>query len=270
MSCHDLEIGPCVDGSELVQHLTVDSQVLYQMTGLLFPDLHARFTPQRVVARSTTGQWIEWWTHRAALRESGSTVVPADAEALDSRARGGPMKRPSISRLKAGDPDAWAWFFGEFAGQIAGYARRMGATDPEDLTGTVLEAVARGIGAFEGSHGQFRSWVFSIAHARIVDDHRRRSRRTEVELTEVHDTDASVAVDELANGDPELEVALASLSDEQRSLLHLRYVVGLSTKEIAKAIDKSEVATRVALHRTSKTLRELLSDDVTEEIGVAS
>ena len=235
------------------------------MTALMFPDLHARFAPSRMAARSMTGQRNGWWNLRAVAVGDGETSSSAGASAVptfDATAAGDGgrrMKRPSIARLKAGDSAAWAWFFEEFAGQIAGYARRMGASDPDDLTGAVLEAVARGIGGFEGTHGQFRSWVFSIAHARIVDDHRRRSRRTEVELTEFHDIDVDAAADDFASGDPELEAALASLSEEQRSLLHLRYVVGLSTKEIAKTIEKSEVATRVALHRTSKRLRELLA-----------
>ncbi len=51
---------------------------------------------------------------------------------------------------------------------------------------------------------------------------------------------------------------MAQLTEEQRSLLHLRFVLELSTKEIARALDKSEVATRVALHRCQKRLRDLL------------
>ena len=168
--------------------------------------------------------------------------------------------RPSISKLQSGDPAAWSWFFDEFSGQIAGYARRMGVTDAEDVTGSVLETVARSVGTFSGSHGQFRSWVFSIAHARIVDDIRRRARRPEVEFDDSHDPGTVGADHEIGSGDPDLEIAMAQLTEEQRSMLHLRFVVGLSTKEIAKAMDKSEVATRVALHRCSKRLRELLGE----------
>lgn len=65
--------------------------------------------------------------------------------------------RPSIEELKAGDAAAWAWLMETFAGQVAGYARRMGCSDPEDITGATLEAVARGIGGFFGSHAQLRS-----------------------------------------------------------------------------------------------------------------
>ena len=167
--------------------------------------------------------------------------------------------RPSIAELKRGDTEAWAWFFTEFSGQIAGYARRMGVSDADDVTGTVLESVARSVGSFSGSHSQFRSWVFSIAHARIVDDHRRRDRRPEVEFTDSHDRTQAGADTLVVSGDPELEAAMSQLTEEQRSLLHLRFVLELSTKEIARVTDKSEVATRVALHRCSKRLRELLS-----------
>jgi RNA polymerase sigma factor (sigma-70 family) len=173
--------------------------------------------------------------------------------------------RPSIAKLKSGDSDAWAWFFSEFSGQIAGYARRMGVTDPEDVTGTVLETVARSVGGFSGSHSQFRSWVFSIAHARIVDDHRRRDRRPEVAFTESHDRTQNDVDALVVSGDPGLEVAMKQLTEDQRSLLHLRFVLELSTREIAKVTDKSEVATRVALHRCQKRLRELLDAERTLE-----
>lgn len=166
--------------------------------------------------------------------------------------------RPSIAALKEGEPDAWVWLFEEFSGQIAGYARRMGVSDPEDVTGTVLETVARIMDNFSGTHSQFRSWVFSIAHSRIVDDLRRKSRRPEVEFDVSHDRAIDGFGEVLGSGDPDLEAAMAELSEEQCSMLHLRYVLGLSMKEISVISGKSEVATRVALHRCAKRLRELL------------
>lgn len=174
--------------------------------------------------------------------------------------------RPSIASLQRGDADAWSWMLSEFSGPIAGYARRMGVADPDDVTGAVLESVARSVGTFSGSHGQFRSWVFSVAHSRIVDSIRSTARRPEVEFTASHDRRTEGADHELGSGDPDLEVAMQQLTDEQRSLLHLRFVLELSTKEIARVIDKSEVATRVALHRTTKRLRELLESGSVEAV----
>lgn len=166
--------------------------------------------------------------------------------------------QPSIAQLKSGESAAWAWFFEEFSGQIAGYARRMGVNDPEDVTGTVLETVARSVCNFSGSRSQFRSWVFTIAHARIVDESRRRGRRPEVEFDESYVGPSPGSDEVFTAGDPDLEAAMAELNDEQRSLLHLRFVIGLPTKEIARINSKSEVATRVALHRCQKRLRDLL------------
>lgn len=165
---------------------------------------------------------------------------------------------PSIRSLQNGDSDAWHWFFNEFSGPIAGYARRMGVSDPDDVTSSVLEAVARSVGSFSGSHRQFRSWVFSIAHARIVDSFRKENRRDEVELDLSALPSTESAESAVVSGDPELEWAMSQLTEDQRSMLHLRFVVGLSTKDVAKAIGKSEVATRVALHRSSARLKELL------------
>ena len=175
--------------------------------------------------------------------------------------------QPSIAKLQSGDSDAWKWFFDEYSGQVAGYARRMGVSDPEDVTGAVLETVARSVGGFSGSKSQFRSWVFSIAHARIVDDHRRRSRRTEVEFDESLLGASPSAEASIGSGDPALDSAMAQLTEEQRSLLHLRFVIGLPVKEIARVTGKSEVAARVALHRCQKRLRELL-DQSNGEKGV--
>jgi len=174
--------------------------------------------------------------------------------------------RPSIASLQRGDAAAWAWMLDEFSGPIAGYARRMGVRDPDDVTGAVLESVARSVGTFSGSHSQFRSWVFSVAHSRIVDSLRSRDRRPEVEFTAAHDRMSDPADHRLGEGDPALELAMSRLTDEQRSLLHLRFVLELSTKEIARVVEKSEVATRVALHRCTKRLRELLEDGVVEEV----
>lgn len=174
--------------------------------------------------------------------------------------------RPSIASLQRGDAAAWAWMLDEFGGPIAGYARRMGVADPDDVTGAVLESVARSVGSFSGSHSQFRSWVFSVAHSRIVDSLRARARRPEVEFTAAHELSSASAEHRLGDGDPDLEIAMSKLTDEQRSLLHLRFVLELSTKEIARVVDKSEVATRVALHRCTKRLRELLEGEVSEEV----
>lgn len=181
----------------------------------------------------------------------------ADAERVCLSTEGSMSSKPSIKDLKMGDADAWRWFVDEFGGPINGYARRLGHPDPDEVSGATFEAVARRIASFEGGHRELRSFVFSIAHARIVDEIRRRTARPTTELqSDVEDSTASRFVGET---DDLLGRALTSLTDEQRHLLHLRYTVGLSTRETSKAVGKSEVATRVALSRTISRLRNTMA-----------
>ena len=180
-------------------------------------------------------------------------------------------RRPKISALKSGEPAAWRWFVDEFGQSLVNYAARMGHSDPEEVMGATMEAVARGVARFEGNHKQFRSYVFSVAHARIVDDLRKSARRTNLGQewleSQQHHDDHDLGGEDTGFGamvgdafDSEvLTAALARLSDDQRTMIYLRYVEGLSTKETADAVGKSEVATRVALSRGLGQLREILS-----------
>lgn len=180
------------------------------------------------------------------------------------------MMRTHLTRVEAlrnGDSQAWARLLEEFRPQIEGYARRMGAIDADDVAGATFESVTRHIARFSGSEAQFRSWIFTLAHARIVDDIRRRSRRPEVELRSI-DAPLSVEVlDLVGDGDDQIAVALAQLSEEQRDLLEKRFVLGLPMREIAAATGRTEEATRVAIHRCARRLRELLTADVSIGVG---
>ena len=178
-----------------------------------------------------------------------------------------PTGRPSISDLKRGDSRAWRWFVDEFGPALGGYAKKFGHPDPEEVTGSTLETIARRIAKFEGGHRELRSFVFSVAHARIVDDVRKRARREVVSID--WDRESANASPEVGieSSDPDLLAAIESMPDELKHMLHLRYVQGLSTRETAKVIGKSEVATRVALSRGISKLRGLMSDRRDDEVS---
>jgi len=63
------------------------------------------------------------------------------------------------------------------AGPVAGYLRSQGVNEPEDATSEVFLAVFARLSGFTGTETQFRSWVFTIAHHKIIDERRRRARR---------------------------------------------------------------------------------------------
>src|SRR5690606_5119335 len=84
-----------------------------------------------------------------------------------------------LAAARRGDPEAWRRLYESVAGRVAGYLRTQGAEEPEDLTSEVFVAVVRNFSKFVGDEAQFRSWVFVIAHRRLIDERRRRARRHE-------------------------------------------------------------------------------------------
>ena len=168
--------------------------------------------------------------------------------------------RPSIADLKKGDSRAWRWFVDEFGPALGGYAKKFGHPDPEEVTGSTLETIARRIAKFEGGHRELRSFVFSVAHARIVDDVRKRARREVVSMDWDREPSTISTDFGVESSNPDLSAAIGSMPEELKHMLHLRYVQGLSTRETAKAIGKSEVATRVALSRGISRLRDAMGE----------
>ena len=205
-----------------------------------------------------------WPVHGGRHRHCGSSrgrcTMNLPVSNSSFRRRG----RVTVRALKKGDASAWSLLVAELGPKITGYANRMGARDGDDVAGATFETLARTIGTFEGSESQLRSYVFSIAHARIVDQLRRSTRRSEVSI---ENTLVLLEADEPTEetfSDPDLLAALGRLPEDQRRMLDLRYVVGLSTKETARAVGKSEVATRVAISRALSKLKELIVANLRE------
>ena len=144
--------------------------------------------------------------------------------------------------------------------------------DAEDITEqTFLQAYRHFERAQRESHGRpLRPWLIRIAHNLAANHHRDRSRRPEANIEAVeppahpHDTEQIVA------GREELRAVirrLDDLSDERRDALIMRFTLDMSNREIARALGKSDGATKVLIHRAIKQLEELIAaeDEPLEE-----
>jgi len=148
------------------------------------------------------------------------------------------------------------------AGQVASYLRWHRASDPDGLTNDVFAQVHRKLTTFTGDDDGFRSWLFTIAHHRMIDDRRRRSRQPLL-----HD---DAGVDEAVGcGDVEEDAfavmahdhvreMVAVLSPDQRDVVLLRVVADLSVEEVAHLLDKRAGAVKALQHRALATLRRHL------------
>lgn len=171
-----------------------------------------------------------------------------------------------LTAAKAGGDWAWERLFASIAAQVRGYLAAQGAADPDNLTGEVLLGLAAGIGDFDGGEAKFRSWVFVMAHHRLIDERRRDRRRVNMaSFAPPPEPAAGADMDVLERlGRSEWAKRLGQLSDDQRSVVLLRIVVGLSAEETAGVLGKRPGTVRVLQHRALGHLREILLADVTQ------
>jgi RNA polymerase sigma factor (sigma-70 family) len=164
----------------------------------------------------------------------------------------------------------WAFeaLYRDLAPSVIGYLRGQGAPEPEDAASEVFVGMVRNIGSFEGDERAFRTWVFSIAHRRLIDQRRRRARRPEEitdpsELTErVLDTEASPPGQEIQARLPGPAArALLDLSADQRAVILLRVVADLSVAEVAEILGKSQGGVKTLQRRAFRALARTLKGE---------
>jgi RNA polymerase sigma-70 factor (ECF subfamily) len=138
--------------------------------------------------------------------------------------------------------------------------------DAEDLTEhTFLQAYRHFARAQAESNGRpLRPWLIRIAHNLAANYHRDRSRRPQTHLEDASILSAPHQTDQLVEGREELQHVLegvAGLADDRREALIMRFALGMDNREIARALGRSEGATKVLIHRAIKQLEERLKEE---------
>ncbi|HEY3410417.1 MAG TPA: RNA polymerase sigma factor [Propionicimonas sp.] len=170
-----------------------------------------------------------------------------------------------LSAAGRGADWAWAELYRDLSPAVLRYLANHGAHEPEDLLGECFVHVVRNVGNFEGDESAFRSWVFAIAHSRLIDHWRKQGRsRTD----QVGDDEYTQLVTGLADHTaPDREILeraavlelLASLAPLPRAVILLRVVDQFSVKETATILGRREGAIRVLQSRAIKTLQRALA-----------
>ena len=167
----------------------------------------------------------------------------------------------TLEGMRAGAPGAFEAVYAALSPAVASYLRMNGVADVEGLTNEVFLQVHRGLVRFRGDWPAFRSWVFTIAHHRMVDDTRRAARRPRLvplgSATEGPTGDAELdALDSLS--DEGVRQLLAGLSADQRAVVLLRIVADLPIEQVARALGKTTGAVKSLQHRALAALRRAL------------
>lgn len=162
--------------------------------------------------------------------------------------------------------ESWGWtaLYRNLAPTVIGYLRAQGAAEPEDLAAEVFVQAVRNIKRFQGNSGAFRSWIFCIAHNKLIDDARYRSRRPVQPVPDAGlDRVSPTAVEDqvLNNLSSEgVHQTLAGLTPDQRSVLFLRILGELTIEEVARTLNKNATAIKALQRRGLACLKKEMSD----------
>jgi len=161
---------------------------------------------------------------------------------------------------KAGAPWASAELWNAHAGAVAGFLRARGSAEPDDLTSEVFLAVFDGLDRFEGGAAEFRTFVFTIAYRRLVDELRRRARHAPNAewVDEADPRRAASAEDEAIGriGDAAARAMLDGLPRDQRDVMVLRIIGDLTVEQVAEVLGKRGGAVKALQRRALTALRK--------------
>jgi RNA polymerase sigma factor (sigma-70 family) len=167
-----------------------------------------------------------------------------------------------LAAAREGDRSSLETLYRDLAPAVLGYLRGHRCAEPEDATSEVFVGLVRGLPTFRGDERDFRAWVFSIAHRRMIDQRRRLARRREEPL-DPSDLAARTAIH--PHGDTEAEAldrvgedwavrSLAALTEEQRAVLLLRVLADLSVADVARILGRSVGAVKALQGRALAAL----------------
>jgi RNA polymerase sigma-70 factor (ECF subfamily) len=170
---------------------------------------------------------------------------------------------------------AWAFevLYRDLSPAVTGYLRLHGAAEPDDLASETFLGVFTGLAGFSGDEGALRAWVFTIAHRRLVDDWRRRSRRPQV-AGEIDDVGALVGGDVeddvlVRFGAAEVHRLCGGLPDDQRAVLLLRILADLTVEQVAQVMGRSIASVKALQRRGLRTLRSRIENSP-EKVGATA
>jgi RNA polymerase sigma-70 factor, ECF subfamily len=163
-----------------------------------------------------------------------------------------------MEAYSAGDHRALEGLFNRYAPVLLRVLRRqVTAEQAEDLLQQTFLQVHRARHDFDPRQ-RFRPWLFTIALNLRREHHRRRARRPETLVEQLPERSDHAWVDSPADAVNDLAWALAALPFEQREVIELHWLEGLSFREIAEAMSLSRGAALARAHRGYVRLRGLL------------
>jgi len=129
----------------------------------------------------------------------------------------------------------------------------------EDITEDVFVKAWKAIRSCKGRERTFSSWIYRIAHNHIINTVRNRNKSISMgmeTLTAV--SDLRQEIDDTTES-YELSEILDELPENQKQVIILKFIDGMNNSEVAKIMNKSEVAVRLLQMRGLSSLRQRIT-----------
>ncbi len=173
-----------------------------------------------------------------------------------------------VLRAKDRSPSAWAEIYDSTYRKLYRYcyARTSSDSVASELASRVYLEALEGIGRYEYRGHPLLAWLYRIAH-NVVSDYMRKRQRESQALEEAALLDDRYEQDpaSFVSDQHDLSAALRQLTDDQQQVIALRYYAGLSTAEIAQAMDRTERAVYSLEVRALGALRRLMTPELPEK-----
>jgi RNA polymerase sigma-70 factor (ECF subfamily) len=183
-----------------------------------------------------------------------------------------------MSDLASGQQDAIGLLYARYAPTILGMAAHaLGRPTAEDIVQDVFLAIWKNASAYDPERGPVRPWLLQIAHFRIANELRRKSRRPQIQADP--DGERLAGIPEPGPGQSEevwnayrssaLRRALEELPPPQRQALGLAFFEQLSHDEIASALKLPLGTAKSRIRAGLRALRQRLAPLVATLTGIA-
>ncbi len=165
-----------------------------------------------------------------------------------------------VQRAVRADPDAWEQLYLRSYSRLFAYARRRLTSDTaadDVVSETMLRALDR-IHGFTRQGAGFDAWLYGILRNVVLETYRQDQRtQPAADLPEPTGGGGAQPLEAIVQRDQRAEVrtAFERLSPDDREVLELRVVAGLSAEGVAEATDRTAGAVRMAQSRALGRLR---------------
>lgn len=173
--------------------------------------------------------------------------------------------REVVARAVTRDPDAWEQLYRHCHPRLFSYACRRLPTHEaaDDAVSETMTRALRRIDDFTWQGAGFDAWMYGIARNVVLESRRSDGRRSALADRQIHEARTDARGDEV---DPETVVSVAGeramvraaferLSDDDKEILELRIVGGLTADAVADVVGKRPGAVRMAQSRALDRLR---------------